>query len=136
MSAVPVLQDELNRKSAETLHWLLHSLLAGRITEAQCSTGLDALFACVSGLTDKNFIELLTEAALHCKTVEQQRRVFISGDRTTAVTWQAGSDTVRVSTFQAGVQVRTVDKECGTAQDAKAYFEKCGKLVEVGYTEL
>ncbi len=67
MSGVPDLQSEINRKAFETISWLTLAVTQKKITPAQFSTGIDALFMAVSGLvTDKDFIVMITEAQRLC----------------------------------------------------------------------
>jgi hypothetical protein len=66
-SELPSIQDELSRKVHETLEWLLVGVERGRITKEQCSFGLDTLFMAVSGLVDKDFIKIITEAQAMCE---------------------------------------------------------------------
>ena len=67
LNEIPDVQDELNRKVYETLHWLTHSLTTAQITKDQFSTSLDTLFMAVSGLVDRDFIHIITEAKELCQ---------------------------------------------------------------------
>lgn len=63
MTAVPVLQDEINRKALDTLMWLTLALDQRKITPDQFSTGVDSLFMAVSGLvSDADWMQLIGEA--------------------------------------------------------------------------
>lgn len=57
------LRSELNRKTFETLDWLIRAVTRGDLTREQFSTGIDTLFMAVNGLVDKEFVHILTEAA-------------------------------------------------------------------------
>lgn len=59
--------SELNRKTYDTISWLIRGLEGGRLTKAQFSTGIDTLFMAVSGLVDGEFIHIITEAQKMCE---------------------------------------------------------------------
>lgn len=76
MSAVPVLQDEINRKAIDTLSWLTLAIHHGRISAEQYSTGVDALFMAVSGLvTDPDWMQLIGEAQYIIDKEKNERRI-------------------------------------------------------------
>ena len=58
----PTIKEELNRKTIETLEYLIQRRQLGHISESQISTGLDVLFMNVSGLVDDDFVNLITAA--------------------------------------------------------------------------
>jgi len=80
MSALPTLQEEVNRKAFETITWLTLAVTQKKITPEQFSTGIDSLFMAVSGLvTDKDFIIIITEAQRLCdaaKTAKPKETVI------------------------------------------------------------
>lgn len=72
--SVPILQDEINRKSFETIAWLTLAVTNGKITPEQFSTGIDALFMATSGLvTDRDYIHMITEAQSLIEKVKHDR---------------------------------------------------------------
>lgn len=75
MSAVPVLQDEVNRKAIDTLTWLTLAVHHEKITAEQFSTGVDTLFMALSGLvTDPDWMQLIGEAQYIIDKEKNDRR--------------------------------------------------------------
>lgn len=60
--SMPTIKEELDRKTLDTLEYLITKREAKEITREQISTGLDVLFMNVSGLVSEDFIELITAA--------------------------------------------------------------------------
>lgn len=76
--AVPVLQDEINRKAIDTIAWLTLAVTNGKITTDQFSTGIDALFMATSGLvTDRDYIIMITEAQ---SLIEKEKQNGLNGN--------------------------------------------------------
>jgi hypothetical protein len=74
VTAVPVLQDEVNRKAFDTIAWLTLAVTQGNITPDQFSTGIDALFMATSGLvTDPDYIIMIGEAQGLIEKVRRDR---------------------------------------------------------------
>ena len=67
MADLPTLREELDRKVFATLEHLFHQMKTERITMEQFSFGIDTLFMAVSGLVDKDFINIITEAGRLCE---------------------------------------------------------------------
>jgi hypothetical protein len=61
MSDVPSLQDELNRKTFETVDRLFADLQNGRVTDAQYDYGIEILWNAVAGLVDRDFMDIAAE---------------------------------------------------------------------------
>lgn len=135
---MPTLQEELDRKTFETLEWLFSAVQRGKITRDQFSTGVDTVFMTVSGLLGKDFIDLITAAQKECNfEAPVQKRVFVKGNEILAVEWTVGTTRVtvgkRVNGLAAGAQV----KDCDSTQDAMNAFEAlCRVVANKGYQEL
>ena len=63
----PTLLEEINRKSFETLEFLVLRYQRGQIDKQEFQFGLDILFMAVSGLVSNEFFELITEAQKLCE---------------------------------------------------------------------
>lgn len=81
MNPLPTLQEEVNRKAFEAMAWLVSAVTRKQITVDQFSTGVDTLFAAVSGLvTDPDFMQMITEAQfLIDKEKANERKAGSSG---------------------------------------------------------
>lgn len=136
--ALPTLREELDRKVWESISWLITGVTKGRLTEEQFSTGLDALFMAVAGLTNEEFIHLITDAQDECKAVKAGvRRHFAMDDHTITLSWTVGEDRVVVSKKQGGFAVGGSVKDFDDAAAAKAWLaEFADKLELKGYMEL
>jgi hypothetical protein len=64
-------KDELDRKTTETIEWLLTGYDRGSLSAEQLSMGADVLFMTVSGLADKDFIHIITEIQM---MIEKDKR--------------------------------------------------------------
>lgn len=56
----PSIREELSRKALEALERLVIDRSRGTITEAQFSTGMNVLWDIAAGLTDKDFMEIIS----------------------------------------------------------------------------
>lgn len=136
-SGVPNLRDELNRKSFDTVEWLIDSARAGKLSEAQFSTGVDAVFMCVNGLVDDQMLEIVTAATDLCgKGPVVEKRIFTRGADALVVQWQVGESSLRWDSF-GGAGRRPGQIECDTPAQARVKFKAlCDRLLQSGYTEL
>lgn len=57
MVNVPELKDELERKTAETLEWIVQRNDSGQFTERDVYVALQTVFSAVSGLVSKEFTD-------------------------------------------------------------------------------
>ena len=135
---LPTLKEEIDRKSMEAALWLYESVTAGKITAAQFSTGLDALFMAVSGLANQDVFELITEGSEQAAQAEdRQRRVFIKGDSLVQITWKAGNTFIKLEMWAAGVA--RPERVMDFASPAIA-FKQFNKLADAtlanGFTEI
>ena len=94
---MPTVQEELDRKTFETLEWLFGAVRRGNLTQDQFSTGVDTLFMAVSGLLGKDFIDLITAAQAECSNeAPVLKRVFVNGKKILVIKWTVGSTRVTV----------------------------------------
>ncbi|MFW6855293.1 hypothetical protein ACODYM_28800 [Burkholderia gladioli] len=124
---LPTIQEELDRKSIETLEWLITSRDNGRISSQQLKTGLDALFMTVSGLTPEDFTTLVTEASMMLDrpaSVVVQKAVFFDPDKLVhfRVLWSVDTSIVEVEKSSAGQPEVRKRTDCGTSRDAMGKF--------------
>lgn len=135
---MPTVQEELDRKTFETLEWLFGAVRRGNLTQDQFSTGVDTLFMAVSGLLGKDFIDLITAAQAECSdTKPVMKRAFVRGNNILVVEWTVGSTRVtvgkRVNGLAAGGQIKDYD----SVLDAKNAFEHlCHVVTNKGFEEL
>lgn len=133
----PTLKEELDRKSFATVEWLYSSLERGRITPSQFSTGLDALFMAVSGLTNDGVIDLITAGSgAASKEVAKIRRVLLKGDSTMVLTWVAGSELFEATSYRSGVKRGTQTTPLESPAKAKLALDSAAQhLLARGYME-
>jgi hypothetical protein len=78
---IPTIREELSRKSLEALERLVIDRAKGAITEAQFSTGMNVLWDIVAGLTDKDFIEIISTVKVNKNDDSfKRRRMMICRD--------------------------------------------------------
>ncbi|WKZ86277.1 hypothetical protein N5B55_04825 [Ralstonia pickettii] len=135
---MPTVQEELDRKTFETLEWLFSAVQLGKMTPDQFSTGVDTLFMAVSGLLGKDFIDLITAAQQECSdTKPLMKRVFVKGNEILAVEWPVGTTKLTVSKRVNGLACGHVVKEWDHTRGAKnAFAELCASVQNKGYQEL
>ncbi|MDY7537550.1 hypothetical protein RGU72_04695 [Undibacterium sp. 5I1] len=130
MSDVPVLREELDRKSLETAQWLLNSFQNHSITAEQFSTGLDTLFMAVSGLVDEELIDLITACDQYTKNLNNVVKAHFCKDRFThSVTWKVGETSLLIEKRQDGSIYDEETKHFGSAEIAN----KAMQLIENNY---
>jgi hypothetical protein len=131
---VPTLQDEIDRKSFETLEWLTHSVSQGRITADQFSVGVDVLFMTASGLLKKDFIDLITAAQELCPKEPLILKRYFSDGHALVVEWTVGTDRVSMGRVSTGAKAV---KGFDTSREAKEWFQAIGGTLESkGYKEI
>lgn len=139
LSEVPSLKEEIDRKSFETINWLIHSYEKGSITLPQFSTGVDALFMATSGLTDEGVLRMITEA-LSMATANKMaplKRHFVKENMIRSFTWEVGDEKVmnvkRINGMAEGGDVRTFSTPAG----ARTFFSRLGEVMEpAGWAEI
>ena len=138
--ALPTLRDELDRKVFETIEYLVGAVHKGRMTQAQVSASLDALFMAVSGLVDNDFINIITEAqnvAGGDKSVV--KRHFVLPDRSLiqTVAWIPGTEKFTTCQRENGYAVAGAVKEFDSVEKAARAFARLGDGFEAkGWIEL
>lgn len=135
---LPTIKEELDRKAFETCEWLFNSLDKGKLTPAQFSTGIDALFMAVNGLTAEAVCDLMTAADGEAQKEQATvRYTLLKGDVVVAMTWAVGDETVAIVTYRKGVEFNRQSKTYDTAKEARdAAAKAADKLVGMGYTKL
>lgn len=132
--------SELNRKTFETLEWLLSGVDRGRITEEQFSVAIDALFMTVSGLVEGSFIEIVTEAQEQCSKCNfQLKRMFHHPDEAEIIklTWTPGDSHVSTLKLVLGQAASGKVTELEDSRAAMKVFRTTGKILEKkGWIEL
>ena len=134
---IPTVQEELDRKTFETLEWLFSAVQRGKLTQDQFSTGVDTLFMAVSGLLGQDFIDLITAAQKECTGAPALKRVFVKGNEILVVEWTVGTTRVTVGKRVDGLATGGQIKDCDSTLDAKNAFEAlCRVVSNKGYQEL
>ena len=113
VSVMPTLQEELDRKTHETLEWLILGRDQCRLSDIQFEAGTDALFMAVSGLVDKDFIEIITEARREpVLDKATYKRLLVKqdewGEDHRVVKWTAGDDFFSVVRLAGGKVVENM----------------------------
>lgn len=139
-TALPTLKDELDRKTFETIEYLVGAERKGRMTKAQVSASLDTLFMAVSGLVDNDFIDIMTEAQ---KVVTGDKSVvkrhFVLPDRAIiqTIAWVPGTDKFTTCQREFGHATGGAVKEFDSVEKAGRAFAKLGEGFEAkGWIEL
>lgn len=96
----PVLKDELNRKTLESIQKIAHEFSVGKITAAQYSYGVDILWNTVAGLVSEDFTQMAALMDNQKLDDSAHTHVFLSNDK---------GAVIKVTNFHNGiVQVASV----------------------------
>lgn len=139
MSALPTLQEELDRKVFDTLEWIAHAQASGRISDAQASTAVDVVFRTTSGLVkdDGQFIAIITHMSDMYKGAPRLTRIFVNNDRVAKVEWEIGTSVIETTVYMHGVATSSKITECDTPAEAKQAGEAIiAKLQKLGFTKI
>ncbi len=138
---LPTLREELDRKTFETLNWMITGHAKGILTADQLSMGVDTLFMAVSGLVDKDFIGIITSTQDMVKgnPAMPVRRVFRSTaqDATVIFVWKPGSFGIGMQRYEGSTLVADTGKEFPEREQARDYVLKVHEaLGKKGFIEL
>lgn len=135
MTDLPTLKEELDRKALATIEDLLHLHSVAKISDAQLSTGIDALFKATSGLADEQILHIITEASKLLPMASQTLRyAYLKGAGVVALNWIVGDDKVTMVAYKGGAVVETKTHDADSALEAKKYLQKTRKaLTARGY---
>ena len=137
MSALPSLQDELNRKAFQTMEWLSNASDKAKISEAQFSTGVDALFMATSGLVDAGILALVSQASqIAGKGSAEVKRHFIKGDTIVTLCWVWDDAQVTVTKRQNGARQKQQVSADSPAQARGRFNTMAQALLARGFEEL
>lgn len=138
--ALPTLKDELDRKTFETIEYLVGAVHKGRMTKAQVSASLDALFMAVSGLVDNDFIDIITAAqdvAGSDKSVVKRHFVLPGRDIIQTISWIPGTEKLTTCQREGGMATGGAVKEFDSVAKAAQAFYRIGESFEKkGWVEL
>jgi len=136
-SDVPQLREELDRKVMEALEWLQHAQATARISDAQASVAVDAVFKAVSGLVDEKFTEIITNMSALYDGVPKLVRVLLNANKVVKFEWGIGLSRIEVVVYTDGKESTRQIKEYDTPAEAKAAADKSiAKLKSLGYIQL
>ena len=142
----PKLNEELYRKTFESLAHFVDAYRIGRITEEQFSTAIDAIFMTVGGLVPDfagrpKFIEVITECKNESTAIYPiVKRAFFGPKNNSfkVFTWQAGDPYVKLSMMTStGMVERKVEyPDAATARDKLNEMADPHNLKKMGFVEL
>lgn len=136
----PTLREELDRKTFETLNWLITGQAKGILTDDQLSMGVDTLFMAVSGLVDEDFIRIITEAQGSAETTKGGvKRVFRhkESDTTVVFVWLPGQFSFKMTRYSGHMVLEEKDSTFKEREHARDYVLGVhGVLCKKGFIEL
>lgn len=139
-NGLPTLKEELDRKVADTLDWLVRGVEGGKLTKEQASTGLDTLFMAVSGLVDGEFIHIITSAQDYvagASSIVKKHFHAPASDETVTFTWMTGEDRVMTRKRVGSAVVSEVVKRFDDAKEAAGFMDRLSEQMEKkGWVEL
>lgn len=136
-SGIPTIREELDRKIALSLDWLIASRSNGKITDEACSVASDAIFMAASGLVNDAFMEVITSIGSWLDG-EQNRpalcHVFLTPEgKTLTVTWRPGADVVSLITADGTTKHQSYEDP----KSARAAFDTLpAKLISRNFKEV
>lgn len=132
--ALPSIKEELDRKTGDTLDWLIQRHKTGQISNEAMSVASDALFMAVSGLTHDQLVEVITSIGSYLPTSKpaKQARIFTGAGGSMTVTWTPGEDCV----WFYAPDGRKTCKQCEDPAAARVLLSRTHEALEKrGYTE-
>lgn len=138
---LPTLREELDRKVFETLNWMITGHTKGILTADQLSMGMDTLFMAVSGLVDKDFIQIIstTQDMTKGNPAMPVRRVFrhTNTDTTLVFTWKPGAFDFTMSRYDGHTLTEEQTKPFPEREQARDYVLAVhAALTKKGFIEL
>ena len=137
---LPTLQEELDRKVFETIEYILAGSTKGRMTKAQASASLDALFMAVNGLVDQDFINIITEAQTVVggdKSVVKKHFYNPADAEILTLSWIPGDSKITTCRRADGIAIGGAVKDYDSVADAADIFNGCSVNFEKkGWIEL
>lgn len=135
---LPTVKEELDRKTVESIEWLLHAHTVGNLTENQFAAAIDALFMAVNGVVSEDVAQMLTEASqLPSRRTEVLKRHFIKDGALVTVQRDVGGTAVQYATRVNG-KIKTQRKtEYDSAREAAEGMATSSRIiVGSGYEEI
>ena len=137
MSVLPSLQEELDRKAFQTMEWLTNACDKAKISEAQFSTGVDALFMATSGLVDSDILTLVSQATeIAGKATTGVRRHFVKDGTIVTLAWAWDDAQVTVTKRQNGARQKQQVSADSPAQARGRFNTMAQALLARGFEEL
>lgn len=138
MSAVPVLQDELDRKVFETLEWLLDGFEGGKLTSDQVSIGADAVFKATAGLTNRENFQIVSEMSSQFPNSRvDTNTILATADNTFIIRWVPGDDSFMVIPCNRGVWGMAKSVDCADIAEARKKMDALiVSLQKKGYMDI
>lgn len=143
-AAIPTVKEELGRKTFATIEELITKKENGSITNAEYKIGIETIFNIASGLLDKEFFEIISQAA---KEYEQdysfcRNRIFSNAGKIVAIHRLKDKSRYTYSVIAADLtKANHIEGEIDGITDTERATElKIGKLIQglkkQGYLEL
>lgn len=138
MSDLPTTRDELDRKTFDTIEWLLASYDKNCISATQLRTGVDSVFSAISGMVSESIFELVSAASVDVAGAQDcVKRVILGKVETYILKWLVGESSFSISAFKDRVEIKKIEQCCETATEAKNLFNKLAdNLINVGGIEI
>tara|TARA_R110000851_G_C13102760_1_gene569348 strand:- start:84361 stop:84795 length:435 start_codon:yes stop_codon:yes gene_type:complete len=135
--SMPSLQEEIDRKSLDTLGDLVLKHRDNAISTAQFEIGINTLFSIVSGLVAGDFIDLVTRASqeetIGGNLTDYITRILIHPERG-FVAAKYGYGKLSFTTItETGKKMKTFDT---TGQAFRAFLKLCKFLNDKGYEDI
>lgn len=124
---VPQLRDELERKTVETLEWIIERASSGQMTPAETKVAIQTTFSVVSGLVGKDIMSAMETVEADPLADTVIRRVFTKEGtpKMFVASWRVGSKTFRVTgqSLAGTREIKHKDYEFDDPRTAQARFE-------------
>jgi hypothetical protein len=134
VTQLPSVREELDRKTVETLDWLMAAVRNGLLTDSQFSTGIAATWKAVSGLVSEDVSELMCEAGRIAREKPPMERRFFWKKEPMVVERQMQESSFYVSKPLRGFRSHG---GCASPAHAKEMMDSfCTRLIENGWREL
>ena len=122
MSSIPSTAEELQRKTIETITWLVERRNDGFMSGDQMNAAADALWRATSGLfpPGSGMTEIMTELMnLIDQDARSQRRSLVNQEEVITFDWKIGYSSFRVIKRTFGTVVGASERPFSSAKEAK-----------------
>lgn len=133
---LPSLKEELERKTVETLQWVISMRETGQMTAPQAKVAIQTAFGIVAGLVSEDTMSILDELKGAKNANEVIRRFFYRntphGPDIVILSWTVGTETIKAlerKAYSESIKIRAYTK--ASPKEAEESLSSMCELISV-----